>query len=109
MGTTMQSSLVDRATTEVLTSMDEKHINALAAASTQKTPVDRVRRDFEKFEKSIRDIDTKFGLLNVNLQKYQDITDSTRQELLEQWTDRKEAEEPKLGSPYVAEVPDQQS
>ena len=47
--------------------MDEKNISAFAAGSTRKTPVDRVKRDFEKFEKSIRDIDSKFGLLNVNL------------------------------------------
>ena len=53
-------------TTDVLVSMDEKNVNA-AMGITKKTPVDRVKRDFEKFEKSIKEIDTKFGQLNVNL------------------------------------------
>ena len=56
-------------TTDVLVSMDEKNVSA-AMGITKKTPVDRVKKDFEKFEKSIKEIDTKFGLLNVNLQKY---------------------------------------
>ena len=50
--------------------MDEKNVASSTVGITKKTPVDRVKRDFEKFEKSIKDIDTKFGLLSSNLQKY---------------------------------------
>ena len=66
----MQSSLVDMCATEVLVSMDEKNVASSTVGITKKTPVDRAKRDFEKFEKSIKDIDTKFGLLSSNLQKY---------------------------------------
>ena len=68
--------------------MDDKQLSFDYTSSiTKKVSTDRFQRDFERFERSIRDIDSKFGQLEVNLQKYRDITDSTRQELLLQQTE----------------------
>ena len=73
-------------------------------------PQESIREEFRIFEKSINQIDTKFNLLNTNLDQYQAMNDSARRALQsrENATSRRRQGDASSGFPTdrISEAPD---